>query len=195
MIACFANNVSMAESNITVSLLGVPNTVPSSNSVPAQCARSSSAHLELAQATGSGDPDDGTKAVDPVKPHRSPGMGSVDHQTVADEHADVADVSRSGAEEDEIAGHDRLSRAHCRPGVVLILGDTGKADPGLAIDGLYETGAVEAPARFTAPHVRDTEKRKDVVHRRGLGGRLARGHQAHRSVAHQIAADAARRGP
>jgi hypothetical protein len=149
--------------------------------------------LVLAHAPRSGDPDNGTEAVDPVESHRRPGVGSVDHETVAHEHADVADVSRSGPEEDQIARHHRLSGAHRRTGVVLALGHTGKADAGFVIDSLHQARAVESLSRFAAPHVGDAKEGHDVVHCGSLGGRLARSPHANRSIADQVATDASRR--
>lgn len=154
------------------------------------CLTSDELRLGLAHASGGGDPDNGTKSVDPVESNRRPGVGGIDHETVAHEHADVADVSRSRPEEDQISGHHRLSGAHRRTGVVLTLGHAGKADAGFVIDSLDQARAVKALIRFTAPHVGDTEEGHDVVHRGSLGERLTRSHHSNGTVADQIATDA-----
>ena len=85
-------------------------------------------------------------------------MGGVDHLAVADVYADMGDVDGSTAEEDEVAGFERVVGSELGGGVVLVLGDPGQGDPGDPVSGLDQARAVEADAgRLAAPYVRSTD--------------------------------------
>src|SRR5712692_9799523 len=66
-------------------------------------------------------------------------VGRVDHLAGADDDPDMRDIGRVGAEEDEIAGLERLAGRDGRAGVVLGLRDARQPDTGRAIGGLHET--------------------------------------------------------
>jgi hypothetical protein len=80
-----------------------------------------------------------------LAPHRlgadgGAGVGCVDHFGGADDDADVVDVLFVGAEEDEIAGLERLVGGDVWAGVELFLGGSGSAD-----DGSVFVRALESP--------------------------------------------------
>ena len=87
-----------------------------------------------------------------------------------------------GAEEDEVAGLERLAGRDGRAGVVLVLGGARELDAGGLVGGLDEAGAVEAAGAVAAPAVGGAE----------LGERVAdRGAGRRRSVAAAAAAPSA----
>ena len=72
-----------------------------------------------------------------------------------------------GAEEDEVAGLERLPGRDGRAGVVLRLRGPRQLDPGGGVGGLGEPGAVEAtPGALGAPLIRGADLRERVGDRR-----------------------------
>ena len=84
---------------------------------------------------------------------------------------DVADV---GAEEDEVAGLQRLARRDGRTGVVLLLRGARQLDARGLVGGLDEAGAVEAAGPVAAPAGRGCRSGPARSDRDGGGRRLHR---------------------
>ena len=86
------------------------------------------------------------------------GVGGLDHQALADVHADVVDGARVAGvvgEEDQVAGDqaEGVDRAQAGVGGELGAGDPGDGDPGGGVGEAGQAGAVEGAGAFGAPDV------------------------------------------
>src|SRR4029450_3334252 len=102
------------------------------------------------------------------------GVGGLDHQALADVHADVVDgagVAGVVGEEDQVAGDqvERVDRAHAGVGGELGAGDPGDGDPGGGVGEAGQAGAVEGAGAVGSPDVGGAELGE------GDGDRLAGG--------------------
>ena len=78
------------------------------------------------------------------------------------EDADVLDVGRVGAEEDEVAGLQRLPGGTGGPASYCCLRGARQLDARACVGGLDEAGAVEAAGPVAAPLVGSAELRERV---------------------------------
>src|SRR5829696_2563712 len=108
------------------------------------------------RSAGRTDGTDVVAAADGGDADAGPGIGGFDHCTTADVHADVVDGPRVPGvvgEEHQVAGSEA---AKADPGAGAELGpaDPGQPDPGAAVGGHDQAGAVVAARAGRAPHVR-----------------------------------------
>src|SRR4029450_1764655 len=116
----------------------------------------------IAWSGGGADGAGGAGAPDRRGADHGAGVGGLDHQALADVHADVVDaggVARVVGEEDQVAGDqvERVDRAHAGVGGELGAGDPGDGDPGGGVGEAGQAGAVEGAGAVGAPDVGGAE--------------------------------------